>query len=178
MRVLHSKPSPTNLHTTYIPNLYTNLTNAPTPYIPTLPLHDYPTPLQNLQPVYMPVMSCLWQPTPLPTVNAKPAIWACYCVERLRFASDIILCAANVISKMIASEFEFDWCCWEPIKGRGECWVPPKTCNSGRLHNLSSTWKYPQATKKMMVFMKIHNLSDTYLSKTSYPWDEWVLGIW
>ena len=39
---LHYTPTPTNL---YKPthNQHTNPTNAPTPYIPTLPLHTYPT---------------------------------------------------------------------------------------------------------------------------------------
>jgi len=86
-------PTPTNLHT--------NPTNTPTPYIPTLPLHTYPTPLQTLQLAYMPqqpAMPLTEDPTThLPHQRYQHAIVRCSCV--LPVIAYIVL--RNLLAKLL-----------------------------------------------------------------------------
>jgi len=63
---------------------------------------------------------------PCPCTHAQ---WACGWPVRMLFASDRILCAATFICDHVMFEIFRASC------RRKKYWIPPKTCNSGRLHN-------------------------------------------
>ena len=119
-------PAETHTNPTCLQHIHTlhlqNTTYLQCPYKHALQLQ--PTLLYNHYNTTRPIIyATQW---PCPCTHAQ---WACGWPGKRPFASDRILCAATSIGDHIMFEmFRASW-------RRKAYWIPPKTCNFGRLHN-------------------------------------------
>ena len=152
---------------------YTLLTYPTTTYLPnitTIPLQTYKTLHTYPTPTYLPYPYNPYSPThPTPYTACwpypcTPAQWARGWALRLRFASDGILFAATSIGETIT--FEFVRASW----WREGCWISPKTCNSGRMHNhfFFGVWNPHTAENYTSMCMSLNMKWHIYVSYTTY----------
>ena len=97
----------------------------PTPYMPTLPLHNY----KPLQPLHPTLHACH---APKHKLN-EHAGRGCGCVLPVMGYYVLRHWLAKLLHWNLSVEILL--ICWEPPWIRKGCWIPTKICNFGRLHN-------------------------------------------
>ena len=144
-------PAETPTNPTCLQHIHTlhlhNTTYLHCPYIHALQLQ--PTLLYNHYNTTRPIIyATQW---PYPCTHAQ---WACGWPGKRPFASDTVLCSATSIGNHIMFEkFRASW-------RRKEYWIPPKTCNSGRLQN--HKWSGIKYTRLYTLMLTI-TIKNTFL---------------